>query len=42
MDVPDDAVMHVEEVGGRESVLQPVIAWVRQDAQAVYGNRWFR
>jgi hypothetical protein len=42
VDVPDDAVIHVEEVGDRESELQPVMAWIRQDAQVLYGNRWFR
>jgi hypothetical protein len=40
VEIPQDAVVHVEAIPGDSNWLGAVLMWVKQDAQVTPGNRW--
>ncbi len=40
LDVPSEAVVHVQDIDSSQNPLGAVAVWVRQDAKVTGGNRW--
>jgi hypothetical protein len=40
VEIPSDAIVHIEEIPGADNWLGAVLVWVRQGVQVTPGNAW--